>query len=175
MFNKNNFSEFGYEFVNDERIESWQVIVRYLNDLQDRDIVEVLPSLSRVTRSRRVIESFMPSVIDSVFYNCKTGAEVISLADKLIHDISTEKENVFANAAFDYTYWDVDLDLLFAIGYDGTSKKRKKVYRKACEKLYKELIEYLHPYISGVLNRKSILCKLFRKQCQEEGFELKRA
>ena len=73
MFNKNNFSEFGYEFVNDDRIESWQVIVRYLNDLQDRDIVEVLPSLSRVTRSRRVIESFMPPVIDSIFYGVLTS------------------------------------------------------------------------------------------------------
>ena len=68
MFNKNKFSEFGYEFVNDERIESWQVIVQYLNGLQDMDIVDVLPSLSRVTRSRRVIESFMSPVIDSVFY-----------------------------------------------------------------------------------------------------------
>ena len=174
MFNKNKFSEFGYEFVNDGRIESWQVIVQYLNGLQDMDIVDVLPSLSRVTRSRRVIESFMSPVIDSVFYNCKTGSEVISLADKLIHDISTEKQNVFANAIFDYKYWDVDLDLLFAIGYDGTTQKKEKVYRKACEKLYKELIMYIHPYINGVLNRKSILCKLFREQCQEKGFELKR-
>ena len=81
---------FGYEFVNDGRIESWQVIVQYLNGLQDMNIVDVLPSLSRVTRSRRVIESFMSPLIDSVFYNCKTGSEVISLADKLIHDISTK-------------------------------------------------------------------------------------
>ena len=135
MFNKNNFSAFGYEFVNDDRIESWQVIVKYLNGLQDMDIFDVLLSLSRVTRSRRVIESFTSPVIDSVFYNCKTRSEVISLADKLIHDISTEKQNVFANALFDYKYWDVDLDLLFAIGYDGTTQKKEKSIQKGLRKI----------------------------------------
>lgn len=75
MFNKNNFSAFGYEFVNDDRIESWQVIVKYLNGLQDMDIFDVLLSLSRVTRSRSVIERFMSSSIDDIKLLAKVGIE----------------------------------------------------------------------------------------------------
>ena len=107
-----------------------------------------------------------------IFIGCSTAAEVISLADKLIYDISTEKKDVFNNLVPDYMLGNLGEDLLFKIGYDGIETDKQKVYRRACEKLCSQLIKYIHPYVEGVLQRKSILCELFRSQCKKEGVEL---
>lgn len=50
----------------------------------------------------------------------------------------------------------------------------KVINQKSAGKLVKSCAKYIHPYVEGVLNRKSISCELFRNQCHKEGFELKR-
>ena len=146
-------------------------IIRYLSCLPSWYATNIMPSLRKASRDRGVFEEYISILLREIFMDCSTAAEVIALADKLIYDISTEKQNVFGKIVSDYTLKDLGEDLLFKIGYDGIEADKQKVCRKACEKLCSELVKYIHPYIEGVLNRRSILCKLFRKQCEREGFK----
>lgn len=183
MVNKNILAKVEKEFLEEEKedlengipSQKCKLIIYYLNSLPYEDIVEVIPSLYFWgTRDREVFEDYIFILLREIFMDCTTASEVISLADKLIYDISTEKENIFEKIVSDYALEDLGEDLLLKIAHDRTATDKQKVCRKVCERLCSELIKYTHPYVSGVLNRKSILCELFREQCQKEGFELKR-
>lgn len=182
MVNKNILARIEKEYLEEEKedVESGlpaqksKLIIHYLNSLPSSHIINVMPSLCQASHDRGDFEEYISMLLYEIFMDCSTAAEVISLADKLIYDISTEKQNIFENLVPDYMFGNLGEDLLFKIGYDGIETDNSKVSRKACEKLCSQLIKYIHPYVEGVLNRKSILCELFRNQCQKERFELKR-
>ena len=180
MVNQNILARIEKEYLEEEKDDSKEglpaqkckLIIHYLVSLPHRHIINVMPSLCRASRDRGDFEEYISMLLYEIFMDCKTASEVISLADKLIYDINTKKKDIFKNLVPDYMFGNLGEDLLFKIGHDGIETDKQKICRRACEKLCCQLIKYIHPYVEGVLRRKSILCELFCNQCKKEGVAL---
>jgi len=137
------------------------IIIRYLNRLKSRYLVEVMPKLRKVSSERIVFEEYISFLVDAIFGECETNEEVIALADKLQLAIHNGKKNIFKNIVPDYVIDGLYKEPLLKIGSDGVETSDKKICRKACELICTQIMRYVHPYFSGVVRRKSLLCNLF--------------
>jgi len=122
-------------------------------------IFKVLPGLLKVTHDRAIFEEYISFLVFDLFGECATVDEIIALADKLQKDIRDKKEHIFdkliPDCLLDDLYWE---PLVKGI----EDKDKKKAFRKVCDQLCTQLIEYVHPYYSGVIERNSLLCKIFK-------------
>ncbi len=127
--------------------------------LNTASIFRVLPKLQDVTYDRAIFEEYISFLVFDLFGECETVDEIISLADRLQKDIHDKKKHIFdkliPDCLLDDLYWEPFVK-------DTAEKNKKKAFRKVCDQLCSQLIEYIHPYYSGVLGRNSILCKIFK-------------
>jgi len=122
-------------------------------------IFKVLPELLKVTHDRVIFEEYISFLVFDLFGECETVDEIIALADKLQKDIHNKKEHIFdkliPDCLLDDLYWE-------PLVKNVDDKDKKKAFRKVCDQLCIQLIEYAHPYYSGVIERNSILCRVFK-------------
>lgn len=104
MINKNILAKIEKEFLeegkedleNEIPSQKCKRIIYYLNSLPCEDIVKVIPYLYFWgTRDREIFGDYIFILLREIFMACTTASEVIFLADKLIHDASTDKLNIF--------------------------------------------------------------------------------
>ncbi len=123
-------------------------------------IFKVLPGLLKVTHDRVIFEEYISFLVFDLFGECETVDEITALADKLQKDIHDKKKHIFdkliPDCLLDDLYWE-------PLVKDVNEKSdKKKAFRKVCDQLCSQLLEYVHPYSSGVMGRNSILCKIFK-------------
>ena len=127
--------------------------------LNTASIFRVFPKLQEVTYDRAIFEEYISFLVFDLFGECETVDEIISLADRLQKDIHDKKKHIFdkliPDCLLDDLYWE---PLVKGV----EDKDKKKAFRKVCDQLCTQLIEYIHPYHSGMVEKNSILCKIFK-------------
>lgn len=131
--------------------KSPQFIADYLNSLSMNTLrFEVVPFL--LIDDEELLHDTISMFINAIFKHCKDLNEILDLADSIQIKRENKEENVFAYADFN--------ELIESSGGE--------LYREACEKLSAEILDYLHPYFSGVVCENSALIYVLNNEWEKQ-------